>query len=335
MRKTIALSTFCLFIFCISAASSFAQDYANIYSRSELQRAYNTYSENLRGVWEQDLKGRLLVNERQAAAGVRMLLPALGNHRHPLDFYAESGSRKVTIPIFSVKFFDDICIALAWMERNNCNKLLVSDYVGMLRYQNNSSFPGGRFPNPLSALGVPANALDDHFVNDVSGKALKSGIYFLMAHELAHVIYGHQGYDNISASEAQRQEIEADNFALNLMRRISVPPVGVSFFFMIASRFESAPGDFQSISEFESYLQERSTHPLTSDRLINIANYIRDNADDFTRGQRQPARWHQRIISLSEDIRNIGLTLDDRNIRELQRVRSFRVTSNDLINACP
>jgi hypothetical protein len=234
----------------------------------------------------------------------------------------------------SVKFFDDICIALAWMEKHGCNKLLVSDYVGMLRYKNNSAFPANRYPTPLSALGIPRNALDDPFVNDVSGKALKSGIYFLMAHELAHVIYGHQGYDGITANQAQRQEIEADNFALNLMRRISVPPVGIAFFFMIASRFESAPGDFGSISAYESYLRERATHPLTSARLISVADYIRDNAHDFTRGQQQPSRWYSRIIALSNDIRNIGLTLNDRNIRELQRMRSIEITPNDLRNAC-
>lgn len=334
MIKTIILTVLSLLLFWNFNSSVFAQYYSNMYSRSTLELASEKYSRNLHGIWREDLKGRLLARERRAAANVNMVLPAIGLHRHPLDFYADSRSRRVTIPIMSVKFFDDICTALGWMEKNGCNKLLVSDYVGMIRYQNNSAFPGNRYPAPLSALGVPRNALDDPFVYDVSGKALKSGIYFLMAHELAHVIYGHQGYDGISANQAQRQEIEADNFALNLMRRISVPPVGIAFFFMIASRFESAPGDFGSISAYESYLRERATHPLTSARLISISDYILDNAHDFTRGQQQSSLWYSRIISLSKDIRNIGLTLDDRNIREFQRMRSIEITPNDLRNAC-
>lgn len=334
MKKGIFITALCSLFFMNFNASVFAQNYTNMYSRSTLQKAYETYSNNLQEVWEHDLKGRLVTQERRAAAGVSLVLPAVGQHRYPLDFYADSRSKRVTIPIMSVKFFDEICIAMAWMERNGCNMMLVSDYVGMLRYKDNNSFPGGRYPDPLSALGIPGDALDDHYVNDVSGKALKSGIYFLMAHELAHVLYGHRGYGGITAKQAQRQEIEADNFALNLMRRISVPPVGITIFFMIASRFESAPGDFGSMSAYESYLQEKATHPLTSARLISIADYIRDNAHDFTRGQQQPAQWYPRIISISEDIRNIGLTLNDRNIRELQRMRSISLTTSDLRNAC-
>jgi len=334
MKKGIFLSVLCVLFLINCYTSVSAKDFTSIYSKSTLNKAAQTYSENLQGVWEYDLKGRLTAQERTSASGVSMVLPAIGQHRYPLDFYADSSARRVTIPIMSVKFFDDVCIAMAWMEKKGCNMMLVSDYVGMLGYKENNSFPGGRYPEPLSALGVPGDAPDDQYVNDVSGKALKSGIYFLMAHELAHVLYRHQGYDRITASQAQRQEMEADNFALNLMRRISVPPVGVVIFFMIASRFESAPGDFGSLAEYESYLREQSTHPLTSARLMSIADYIRDNAHDFTRGQQEPTQWYPRILSMSEEIRTIGSTLDDRNIRELQRMRSISITTNDLRNAC-
>lgn len=334
MRQTISMVLFCLLFFWVFDDSSFARDYTNIYSVNTLKRASETYSKNLQGVWQLDLKTRLLPGDMQAAADVRMLLPEIGQHRHPLDYYADVDARRVTIPIISVKFFDDICIAMAWFERNGCDKMLVSDYTGMLYYQDNIFFPGRHYPDPSSALGVPENALDDAFVNDVSGKALKSGIYFLMAHELAHVLHGHRGYGSISANQAQRQEIEADNFALDLMRRISVPPVGVSIFFMIASRFELAPGDFKSSAEYDTYLREKATHPLTSARLINIADYIRDNAHDFAYGQNQPALWKPKIISISEDIRTIGLTLDNPLSRELQRRRSIEVTVNELRNAC-
>lgn len=334
MKKSMIIMSICLLFAVSFIAPVSARDYTTIYSNSTLSSAARTYSQNLQDVWQYDLKGRLVGQERVSAAGVGMALPTIGRHRYPLDFYADSSARKITIPIMSVKFFDDISIAMAWMERNSCNMMLVSDYVGMLGYQENSSFPGGRYPEPLSALGVPENALNDHYVNDVSGKALKSGIFFLMAHELAHVLYRHQGYDKITAGQAQQQEIEADHFALNLMRRISVPPVGMVIFFMIASRFESAPGDFDSIADYESHLRQQSTHPLTSARLISIADYIRDHAHDFTRGQQQPAQWYPRIISISEDIRQIGSTLDDPRIRELQRRRSIAITTNNLKNAC-
>jgi hypothetical protein len=313
---------------------SFSRDYANLYDRGTLEAAYQIYQNNLRGIWEEDLKGRLSRDQRLAARDVSLNLPLIGYNRHPLDYYALPDRRSVTIPIISAKFFDDICVAMASMEKYRCNKLLASDYIGMIRYQNPGGMPGRRFPAPLNAMRIPANALEDNYVYDVSGKALKSGIYFLMAHELAHVLYQHRGYGTISALQAQRQETQADNFALNLMKRISVAPVGMSIFFMIASRFELAPGDFPSFSAYESYLRTSSTHPLTSQRLINIANYIQNNVDAFIRGQAHPNEWRQRMMRLADDIRKIGETLDDRGIRELQRARSLRVTLQDLSSAC-
>lgn len=305
-----------------------AADYSRLYSRDTLQQAYQAYAENLRGVWNEDLLGRLTVTERQAASNIRLSLPLVGRHAHPFDYYAQAASGEVTIPILSVKFFDDIAIATAWLERKGCETLVVSDYVGMIRYQDPTNFPRGQFPPPLQALGVPDDALEDSFVNDVSGKALKSAIYFLMAHELAHVLYGHQG------STPQR-ESEADAFALNLMRRISVTPMGMSIFFLVASRFELAPGDFQSLSLYERYLREEATHPLTSSRLLSIAQGIRSNVDSFTRGQPSPRLWRPRIFSVADDIEGIGRILDDPAIRELQRARSRTVTVSELTAACP
>jgi len=318
----------------VAANAGEAADYATLYSPGTLQNSYNTYARNLRGLWEEDLLSRLIGAERQAAANVRLELPLIGAHRHPFDYYASPLRRRVIVPILSVKFFDDICTAIAWMERRGCNKLAVSDYVGVIRYQDPSNLPGGRFPSPLETFGVPNNALQDPFVYDVSGKALKSGIYFLMAHELAHVMYRHRGYDRITANEAQEQEIQADAFALNLMRRIAVPPVGMSFFFLVFSRFELAPGDFGTLSQYEAYLRERATHPLTSNRLTAIADGIRRNVDSFVRGQRDPTLWRPRIFGMADDLQKIGQTLDDRAIRELQRYRSRTVTLAELAAAC-
>lgn len=315
-------------------SAGYAQNYTTLYSQATLRNAASTYTNKLREVWQYDLLGRLTAQERQAASNIRLQLPLIGRHAHPFDFYADTLHRRVTIPILSVKFFDDIAIATAWLERHNCDKMAVSDYVGLIRYQNPTNFPGRRFPPPLGALGVPSNALDDPWVNDVSGKALKSAIYFLMAHELAHVCYGHSDYSSITIHEAKQQESQADTFALNIMRRISVPPIGMSIFFLVASRFEPAPGDFDTLGEFEAYLRERATHPLTSDRLMAIAQFIRDNVDAFTRGQSNPSAWIPRIRAVANEIEGIGKTLDDRQIRELQRRRSERVTLSDLANAC-
>lgn len=316
------------------AAIAYGTDYSSMYDRDTLQRAYQTYSQNLRGVWQEDLLGRLTTAEQQAAHGIKLDLPLIGASRRPFEFYASASSRTVTIPILSVKFFDEIATASAWLEQKGCEPLTVSDYAGMIAYRSPSAFPGGRYPTPLEAIGVPSNALDNNFVNDVSGKNLKSAIYFLMAHELAHILYKHRGNYEVPAAVSREQERQADAFAINVMRRIAVPPMGMSVFFTVASRFEPAPGDFGSMEAYERRLRELGTHPLTSDRLIAVAQGIRNNVDSFIRAQPSPLLWRPRMLDLAGTIENIGRTLDDREIREYQRMRSLQLTYAHLRSAC-
>jgi len=314
-----------------NATTAKSSDYSKMYARQELIKSSKIYSDNLRGVWEHDLLGRLTRSEQKQARNIKLNLPLLGQNKYPFDYYANPLRREVFIPIFSVKFLDDMAIAIAWLERHGCSSEAALDYVGAIRYQPQSKH---RFVPPLVALGIPDDALEDAFVNDVSGKILKSAIYFLMAHELAHVIYQHKGYKQITSRQAQQQEKESDAFALNLMRRIGVPPAGMAPFFAMASRFESAPGDFDSLSKYEDYLRDRLTHPLTSARLLSIAQKIRKNVNSFTREQTDPRAWRPRIFSMANDISKIGEILDDHAMREFQRRRSIQIDFKGLSKSC-
>lgn len=303
-------------------AASQTTAYEGIYSTAELERADRTFHDNLVGVWEGDLLGRLSPAHRRAATTVGLRLPLTGAGRNPFDFYASPTARAVTIPVLSVKFLDDLAIATTWYEVHGCSMEAVSDYVGILRYRGTAAFGGT--PAPLNALGITRDrALADTLVDDASQKSLKSAVYFLMAHELGHVIFQHPPYDVVSARHAQQQEMEADAFALNLMRRITVAPVGIVMYFVMASRWESAPGDFGSYEEFERYVQHQATHPLTSERITTIGRYIRANAGDFARGQLNSSQWVDKIHALGRQIEQLGADLDDAQLREYQRYRSL------------
>ena len=323
---------FCLLAMTFLFSPANAKDYTGIYSTKTLTEAKETYEKNLRGIWTEDLIAKLPGSYRQAAVGISLKIPLYGQRAEPLEYYAKPKEREVTIPVFSVKFLDDICTAYAYMERHKCDNGAISDYVGMLRYQDSANLPNGRFPPPLSALGLPSNPWDDKWVYKSSGNALKSSVYFLMAHELAHVVYSHRSYDSITAIEAQAQEIQADAFALDIMARIGVAPIAMSLFFAIASRFEAAPGDFATWSGFEFYLREHSTHPLTSERLSRVAEYIRNNVDSFIR--LEPNFPRSRMIKMADDIQKIGQSLNDRAIREYQRRRSLTTSWNQIASVC-
>ena len=212
-----------------------------------MQAIGTTYAPNLRLVWTQDFLARLSPAERSAATGLRLELPLFGLRHAPLEFYSVPDERRVVIPLASVKFLDDIAVAHAYDEKSGCDLGAVSGYAAALRFSRHA--PTG---SPLAALGVPPEALTDPDVDDVAMKMLKSTVFFVMAHEYAHLLHRHRSYAKLDAGQAQQQEMQADDFALDVMRRIGVPPIALGFFFLVSSRLEPSPGDFATAGQYEA-----------------------------------------------------------------------------------
>ena len=78
-----------LLAFCVATAS--ATEYQTLFSSQALDRAAATYNENITYNWEEELVGRLPLNDRQAASLITLRLPRIGANRGPFDFYADSG----------------------------------------------------------------------------------------------------------------------------------------------------------------------------------------------------------------------------------------------------
>jgi hypothetical protein len=95
-----------------------------------------------------------------------------------------------------------------------------------------------------------------------------------------------------------------------VLRRIGVPPVGVTFFFLIDSRMEATPGDFATSAEYEFYLQQRAKHPVSAQRLLKVAQSIEDNVRAFARLQADPASWEKRLRAEAQALREIAQTLE-------------------------
>ena len=326
---------FCLAAAAFPALAQSSERWAGFYDAQALEKAAALYSGSVRGTWEEDLLQRLPSHQRQAIGPVRLQLPLVGADKRPFAYYALPEDRIVVVPIQSVKFLDDLATAQAWFLRRNCPTETVLDYVALLRYADAGSMPGGRLPTPPAALGVPDNALKDPWVYDVSGKVLKSVLYFLMAHEAGHVAHAHRRYDEITSEQAQAQEAQADTFALDVMQRIGLAPNALAFFFTAFSWFEAAPSDFPSMSAYDFARRRLSTHPVTSARLDAIASRMQDNAAQFVRVEPNPQKAMQIVLDAAKAIRKIGTELNDPRIREYQKYRGQRVTLKQLQTACP
>ncbi len=326
-----------IILFLLLCAPAQAQDVLQLYETSELQQIGDRYRPNLRGMWDENFLSYLTRDERMRAGTVTLNLPLVGAARYPLEFTSVPGRRQVFLPIASVKFLDDMSVAFAYYQKMHCDLGAVSDYAALLRIRAKDARG-----SPLDTLGVPRTAVNDPEVDDVAQKLLKSIMFFLAAHEYAHVMYRHGDYNFIERQVAQLQEFEADAFALDVMRRISVAPTSLTFFFLLASRLEASPGDFDTSAEYEAYVRQIATHPLSTERLLKVAQSIQTNARAFARLQGDPASWERRLQAQALEIRTIAQSLDDRRMRRLLAERAqnfdmaaFRIACRGTTNRSP
>jgi hypothetical protein len=285
-------------------------DVLRIYSIPELQEYGLRIGRNLTGMWQEDFLSRVTRDERARAGAVTLNTPLVGATQQPLEFYSDPAERQVFLPIASVKFFDDLALAFSYYGNMGRDVGVISDYVGVLRFR-----PQDISGSPLGTLGVPRSATEDPRVDVTAQNILKSTMFFVAAHEYAHVMYQHRDYSSITAQQAQQQERQADAFALDVLRRIGVAPLGLTYCFLIASRLEATPGDFASFADYEEFLRQRATHPVNSLRLLEIAANIERNAEAFSRLQADPAVWVSRLLADAAQLRKIAETLDDRRMR--------------------
>lgn len=293
-----------------------ARDYSAMYSEQELRRAHDSYAANVRGVLREDMGGYLTGEELETLDRARLHQP-WNRTRDPFEVSANPATGVILLPTLSVKFLDDLAVALAWFERFGCNQEAVFDYVAAL------DFGTAALPAPLEALGVPPRAYElDDYVDDVSQKILKSAIAFLLAHELGHIHHRHRPYGEINAAEARAQEAEADRFAMEVLRRVRLPPLGMAVWLTAVSMrdplVEGSP---------------RQTHPLSASRLHAIASGLRHSPEDFI-GPTDRRMSVASILGVADSLDTLGRQLGDRDLRSVARERGRLATPALLAGAC-
>jgi hypothetical protein len=321
------IQVICLYL--VISTAGLAQNLSKMYSASELQYWQTRYPENIRWNFQNLILDKLTPAEYKTLGRVNIECPIFGAgeaKKSPLTYY--SSGRTITVPIFSIKFFDDICISYAWLDENNFTLMTISEYLVMLKYRHEDDFPNSTFPSPLSALQIPENALSNSRVDQISQNMLKSAIVFILAHELGHIYHNHPRYNSISSSTAQRNELQADTFAMEIMRRIGIAPVGIVNFAMMMFQLGLIREDFRDAAKWQNYLQNSATHPITSDRLYLVSQVLRRNAMDFTRYEPDRRLGVQRILNIADQIDQIAAVMADlthqKNI--LQRALAYDLT---------
>lgn len=256
--------------------------------------------------------------ERHRLRSVKIKFPLVGRGGNPFDYYTllSANSAQINLPVLSIKFFDDLAVAHAWLNENGFDAQNPLDYVAMLKYLHPADFPGGQYEAPLRALRIPANALNDPRVDQLSQKILKSAIIWILLHELGHAYYRHGKPGSMPI--AQRREMEADSFATEIMRRIGVAPIGAGFFFAATIRWLPNRSDCPSSAAWRRVLRE-SSHPVTTDRLRTLAASIQRYRQDFVRKEPHPSNALAAVTIAAKTLDEIANFLANENLQNTIR----------------
>jgi hypothetical protein len=298
-----------------------AQTRASMYDRPAVAREQPRLASRINEVWVKAFQPNLTPDERSALAGVTFQTPLEGDP--VLGYYSQSRSKVVTMPAISLLFFEDLCTAYAWLQRRGYRLETIEEYVTMLKYKKEGAF-GGRYPPPLKALGIPADALSDPGVNDLSLRLRNTGYAFILGHELGHIRFQHTGYAGVPVAAAQANETQADQFGLELMRRVSEIPMGAMIFFQSGIFYFDNRADFLSEAAWQAYLTKEATHPLTAPRLQALSSRVSAMADDFARRQPNRAAAVETVRLLGDRFAEFAKFLDDPTLQRVMRAKAER-----------
>jgi hypothetical protein len=321
------LATFCLVgLALLRPPTARAANLSTLYDPSMLTNTrYPIRSEQM---YKAISAGLLNDDERQRLVGTTLAFPPVADvpmyRGSLLAFYSFSPPPTVTMPILSLKFLEDVCIASAWLQKNGYTQQSVADYAAMLHYGKATSYPP-----PLKALGIPDDALHDPAVDKLSLSLFNDSRAFILLHELGHLYNRDSANPPRTAADSQAREVRADAFALDALRRDGEIPVGMVVFFTVATHLEPCRADYSSDEQWQQHLIGGS-HPLTADRITAIAASLKSNASDFARNEDDVAAGTLKVQAIAAMIAMFASDLKDPDNQRMIRIVGERTTPASL-----
>jgi IrrE N-terminal-like domain len=311
----------------LATGSASAQSVAELYPEEILASDRPRFEQRLRQIFRHGLWDFLDGPEKQALADAELRFPLIGAHRHLFDFYAgaERGRPTIWLPVLSLKVIEDLSVAWAWRQVHGYSLEPFDEYVAMLKYRAPADFAGGRYPEPLVALGVPAEiSQQEPAVDDLSLRLRNSAWAFVLAHEMGHLLYRHPGNTTVDPATSQRHEREADQFALDLLARSETIPMGAVLWFQATVGYFPNRADFATDAAFLDW-QQQATHPVNPGRLQSLALALeRAAGDSLDPTQAEVLRF------IATRLATIAETLAEPDMQRLIALRAVQGDPEDL-----
>ncbi len=264
-------------VFLVSWIATASAD-VKIYSKEELDADSKRYKQKFEFLLEKGLWDFMTPNEQRALQGLLVKHPLRSKGVLTIEAVVFEGRPMVRAPVSSLKFIEDLSVAYAWRYQNGYSLEPTDEYLTMLKNRPVSEFPGGRPPDPMTALGVPPKIWErDPQVDDLSLRFRNTAWAFILAHELGHLRFGHTATKD-SPAEEQRQEEEADAFAADLLSRSDTIPMGMILWFQATAGYLKNRSDFPSDAAYFDWVVSSATHPVNGSRMRNLAAIMRRQA---------------------------------------------------------
>ena len=278
---------------------------AGLYDQATLEYWTERYAKSTRRILVEGLFPELRPEEYQVLRQVELVFPVGADDL--IGFYAVWPPPRVVLPGLSLKLLDDLSVAFAWLWAKGYSLETIEEYVAMLRYKRAEDFPEGRYPQPFPALGIPENALQDQKIDDLSLRFFNSARAFILAHELAHLLYRHQG----QGAAVLENEIAADRFAVELLSRTGTIPMGMILYFQAMAQWLPNRAQFASDQAWQAYLDKAKTHPLSGERVAAIARALEELAPGFARNDPKPQAAIEVVRSIAKSLTKLVDYLED------------------------
>lgn len=273
------------------------QSFRTFYEHDTLYTVWKPYYDIVfNDIFKNSILPILTQEERDALESVKITCPLFGLKSSLFDFHA-SPDWGVKMSTLSLRFWGDLALAYSWLSVNNYSQSTIWQYIAMLRHHD---FAGEPLPRPLDVL-IP-NDVDvraDYRVVARAEQIITSTFIFLLGHELGHLYHGLsplEGNQYTISSLSRKREAQADAFALGLMYRLRLIPIGVEFWFHSVSCWQSD--------------DENTSHPLNKDRIASVADFIKLNAEEFAELQNDPAKAKQQLLSIGKELENLTGGMD-------------------------
>lgn len=284
----------------------------DIYSDEQLAADKQRYTQRFEFLLEKGLRDFMSPAERKRLEGVRIRHPLRGTSPLSIKSVVVEGIPMVRAPVESLKFIEDLSVAYAWRYRNAYSLEPMDEYLVMLKHRPVEDFPGGRAPDPMTALGVPPRIWErDPQVDDLSLRFRNTAWAFILAHELGHLLLGHTKTD-ASPAEIQRQEEAADEFAVDLLARSDTIPMGMILWFQATAGYMRNRSDFPDDVAYFEWVRTEASHPVNGRRMRSLASVMGRQAA----AESDPARADT-LRFIAGRLTSIGEILEDPGMQQL------------------